>query len=200
MPKRDVRQVEHSALTNHRIPARQGEPVQAVSYPEVGGVVVVDAPAEKTPQLSKVTLLQAYGELSARYPGYGERYAAVLNELGREEPQSAIVQEALGHQLFVAGQFEEAISHLGAALSLRQPAIYLELAQSEAKLGREGEAIQYLKTGVALTPYDPVMRKTLILQYINARAYAEARQQLEEYVSLFPEDAFMRSMLEKVSR
>ena len=124
----------------------------------------------------------------------------MLNELGREEPQSVIVQEALGHQRFVAAQFDEAISHLTSALSLHQPAIYLELAQSEAKLGRAGEAIQYLKTRVALTPYDPVMRKTLILQYINARAYAEARQQLEEYVSLFPEDAFMRSMLEKVGR
>lgn len=200
MPKRKVLQVEHSALTNHRILAHEGEPVPTVPRKETDGLVIVNARADKAVQLSKVTLLQAYGELSVRHPQYREQYTSLLANLSHEDPQDPIVEEALGHQSFLGGQFEQAVAELRSALPLHKPAIHLELAQAEAKLGHDGEAIEYLKTGIALDPYDPVMRKTLILQYINSRAYAEARQRLEEYVSLFPEDSFMRSMLERVSK
>ncbi len=44
------------------------------------------------------------------------------------------------------------------------------------------------------------MQKTLIVQYIETKAYAEARQRMERYVDTFPEDSFMRNLLAKVNR
>lgn len=200
MPKRNVLEVEHSALTNHRIPARPSEQIAPPRQIESAGLVILDPPGTNSVALSNITLLQAYGELLNRYPEYRDRYSAVLTTLGRESAPSPIAQQALGHQSLLDGQLEAAVAHLTAALPLQQPAVYLELAEALSKLGRAEEAIQYLKTGITLAPFDPVMRKTLILQYINSKAYAEARQQLEDYVSLFPEDSFMRSMLQRVSR
>jgi hypothetical protein len=57
-----------------------------------------------------------------------------------------------------------------------------------------------LKKGVEIDPYNAVMQKTLILQYINLKSYAEARLLMEQYVATFPEDSLMRSLLARVSK
>jgi tetratricopeptide (TPR) repeat protein len=114
--------------------------------------------------------------------------------------ESCIVQAALGHKAFIEDKAEEAIAHLKLALPLGDAAIYLELGQALAKLGRSAEAIEYLRKGVEMDPYNAVMQKTLILQYINSKSYPEARLRIEEYVATFPEDSFMRTVLARVSK
>jgi tetratricopeptide (TPR) repeat protein len=110
------------------------------------------------------------------------------------------VQAALGDRAFSQDQTDRAIEHLKMALPLKTPAIYLELGQALAKAGRSEEAIEYLKKGAEIDPYNAVMKKTLILQYINLKAYAEARLLMEQYVETFPEDSFMRQLLARVSK
>jgi hypothetical protein len=200
MPKRKVLQISHSALTNHRIPARDDEPVPTLSQTEIDGIIVVDPPAGRSIQLSKVMLLRAYQQLAPANSDYNRRYLDLLRELSRTQPQDNFVQAALGHQAFTEDRTEEAIGYLKLALPLDNPAIYLELGQALAKLGRSEEAVEYLKKGVAMDPYNAVMRKTLILQYINLKSYAEARLLMEQYVDTFPDDAFMRTMLARVSK
>jgi hypothetical protein len=85
MPKRKVLQISHSALTNHRIPAREGEPLPLLSQKEMDGVAVVNPPAGRSIQLSKVMLLRAYQELSPRNSDYQRRYLDLLDELSRAQ-------------------------------------------------------------------------------------------------------------------
>jgi len=200
MPKRSVQQISHSALTNHRIPARDGEATQPALQKEVDGVVVVNAPAGRAVKFSKVTLLKAYQDLAIKSPEYQRRSAELLDELSKAQPDDPFVQASLGHKAFTEERMEEAAAHLKLALPLGNAAVYLELGQALAKLGRGDEAIEYLKKGIAMDPYNAVIQKTLILQYINAKSYAEARTLMEQYVAAFPEDSFMRNLLKRVSR
>lgn len=205
MPKRNVLQVSHSALTNHRIPARNGEPIPPIPAKEVDGLIVVDAPPNSDPQLSKLILLRAYGQLSAQNPEYQRRYLNLLDELSREQSQDPFVQSALGHKALLEDQPEQAITHLRVALALNNSTVNLatvnlEMGQALAKLGRDQEAVGYLKEAVELDPYNAVAEKTLILQYINLKDYPEARQHMEQYVENFPEDSFMRNLLARVSK
>lgn len=199
MPKRDILQISHSALTNHRIPARPDEVPPPMSQHETEGLVVVDPPANSM-KLAKIVLLRAYRSLMDRNPEYQKRYAALLDELARTQPQDTFVQAALGDKAYSEGRTDEAVEHLKLALPENLPAVYLELAQSLSKLGQNQEAIEYLKKGVALDPYNSTMEKTLILEYINAKSYAEAKVLMQKYVESFPEDSLMRSLLARVSQ
>ena len=96
MPKRNVTQISHSALTNHRIPAREGEPPPPLKQEEKEGVIVVNPPEGRKVELSKLTLLRAYRQLSQKNPDYQRRYLAALDEVGRTQPQDTFVQAALG--------------------------------------------------------------------------------------------------------
>ncbi len=205
MTKRNVLQVSHSALTNHRIPARNGEPIPAIPAKEVDGLIVVNAPPNRALQLSKATLLRAYGQLSSQDPDYQRRYLNLLDELRSEHSQDPVVQSALGNQALIEDKPEEAMTHLKLAVGLNDPTVNLatvnlEMGQASAKLGRAQEAIEYLKKAAELDPYNAVIQKTLILQYINLKAYPEARQHMEQYVHDFPEDSFMRNLLARVSK
>ena len=83
MPKRDVTQISHSALTNHRIPARDGELSTPLAQHEVEGLIVVNEPAGRSTQLSKLTLLRAYRQLSSKSSDYQRRYLGLLDELAK---------------------------------------------------------------------------------------------------------------------
>ena len=200
MPKRGVQQISHSALTNHRIPAKADEPAPLISQKEVDGVVVVNAPPGRSVQLPPLILLRAYGQLSAQDPAYGARFLNLLDELRTTEPQNPFVQSALGRKALAEDKPEEAIAHLKSASGLTDATVDLEMGEALVKLGRYEEAIKYLKKAVDLDPYDAVMQKTLILQYINTRAYREARERMERYIDTFPEDSFMRGLLAKVNQ
>jgi len=200
MPKRDVTQISHSALTNHRIPARPNEPMPALKQVVQDGVVVVDLPERSGQTLPKLMLLQAYQQMAQKYPEYQQSYLSLLDDLEQSQPKDTFVQAALGDRALTQGRTEEAIEHLKQALPLGKSAVYLELGQALAKTGRGQEAIEYLKTGAQLDPYNAVMQKTLILLYINLKSYPEARVAMEKYVDAFPEDTFMRSLLARVRR
>jgi hypothetical protein len=200
MTKRSVQQISHSALTNHRIPARAGEPVPPLSQTETDGLIVVNAPPDRAAKLSKVMLLRAYGELSVKNADYQRRYANLLEELSKTQPQDAAVQAALGHKALAEERSEDAVAHLKLALPLDTAQVYLELGQALAKLGRNDESIEYLKKAIAMDPYNAVIQKTLILQYINLKSYGEATVLIKQYVATFPEDSFMRSILARVSQ
>jgi len=199
MPKRNVAVISHSALTNHRIPARPDEPMPDEGPSEEAGLLLVNQVPGRTASVPEITLLRAYSELAAQEPHFEQRYLALLSQLAQTQPKDPFVQAALGHKALAEGKNEEALAHLSKALELGDATVYQDMAKALSNLNRGGEAIDYLKRGLIISPFNAVLLKTLALEYINLKEYAEARQTMERYVELFPEDSFMRKLLARVT-
>jgi predicted Zn-dependent protease len=52
-----------------------------------------------------------------------------------------------------------------------------------------------LQKASELDPFNATLRKTLIVQLIQAKDYTHAKTEMEDYVKRFPQDSFMRQML-----
>ena len=74
--------------------------------------------------------------------------------------------------------------------------MYGDLAEALAKQGRNDESISALRSGINLDPFNPVLQKTLVLRLIQAKQHTEAKIALQRYLETFPQDSFMRHMLE----
>ncbi|MGI9071610.1 MAG: cytochrome c3 family protein [Bryobacteraceae bacterium] len=199
MPKRNIAVISHSALTNHRIPARPDEPLPEEKSRNQTDLVLVNQAADSTASVPEITRLRAYSELANREPKYQQRYLTLLDRLSQRQPTEPFVEAALGHKALAERKTEEALAHLSHGLQLGEATVYEDMAKALSNLGRDGEALDYLKRGVDAHPFNAVLLKSLTLQYINLKRYPEARQAMERYIELFPEDSFMRKLLARVS-
>lgn len=199
MPKRKVAVISHSALTNHRIPARPDEALPEEKPNRESELVLVNEPPGTTASVPEITLLRAYSEVASRQPGYQRHYLTLLDHLGQVQPSDPFIQAALGHKALAEEKNEEALAHLSRGLQLGDATVYQDMAKALSNLGRGDEALDYLKRAVDTDPFDAVLLKTLTLQYINLKRYGEARQAMARYVELFPEDSFMRKLLARVN-
>ena len=203
MPKRDIQVIRHSSATNHRIPAKPDEPFPEVAFQQTTAALpdlihLNPAPGRRSDDLPLLTLLQAYGELSENHPEYAERYSAILQKAESTQPGSSLVQSALGHRDLREGNYADAIAHLQRSLQIGPPQAnaYQDLAEAFAKLGQLDESLGALRSGIALDPFHPILQKNLVLRLIQVKQYGEARIALEHYLEVFPQDSFMRHMLE----
>jgi hypothetical protein len=198
MPKRDIGVISHSALTNHRIPARPGQPLPKETADGPDMLLLNPRPGSAA-TIPDVTLLKAYSQLASTRPEYQQRYLALLERLSRAQPENPFVQAALGHKALAEGKDADALTHLSIGLSLGDAAVYQDMAKACSNLGRGEEALTYLKKAVEIEPYNQALLKTLTLQYISMKRYPEAREAMMRYVELFPEDSFMRKLLARVT-
>lgn len=202
MPKRALNQISHSALTNHRIPARVDErmplDLSESSSPDLPGLLLLDASTGAKP-LPPITKLAIYGELSNVAPRFQEAYFALLDQLIRTMPNDPLVLAAFGRK--------DLLEKNGHTLEYLQRAVQggvpgktpmIDLSEALAQAGRLPEAISTLEQAVDLYPYSTDIRKHLLLRLIEAKHYDRAREVLERYVEEFPEDDFMRDKLAKV--
>jgi hypothetical protein len=200
MPRRDVQEISHSSITNHRILIRPGQPFpdEAFRPTTVGspGLVHLNAMPGSSPPLP-LTLLQAYGELLEKHPEYADRYNAVLDQLERTDSGNPLVESALGTKDLRAGKYDNAVIHLTRALRTGPPktVLYTALAEALLKLDRSSEALVELRHATELDPFNSLIQRTLILRLIQSKRYADAQAAMERYVDRFPEDSFMRDML-----
>lgn len=200
MPRRDVQEISHSSITNHRILIRPGQalPDEAFRPKTVGspGLVHLNSMPGSSPSLP-LTLLQAYGELLEKHPEYADSYTAVLDQLERTSSGDPLVESALGTRDLRAGKYENAVSHLTRALKTGPPKTILHTALAEAllKLDRGPEALVELRKAADIDPLNSLVQRTLILRLIQSKMYADAQAAMERYVDRFPEDSFMRDML-----
>jgi predicted Zn-dependent protease len=202
MPKRDVRVISHSSVTNHRILRQPGEPFPDIAFQQTTAslpdLIHLDAVSGKPDAaVPPLTLLQAYGELAENKPEYLAPYLKVLDQLSRSEPDKALVQAALGRRDLKSGDFAQAADHLRHSLELDpvQPAVAGDMADVLQKLGRPEEATALLRKAIDQDPFNPVLQKKLIVSCIAVRQYSEAKVALEQYLKIFPQDSFMRQML-----
>lgn len=201
MPKRNVTVISHSALTNHRIIAKTGEPLPA---PHAGSPLVhVNRPPGED-KLPDLTLWRAYGELLEKEPALQQPYFALLDKLAATDPENGLIQAALGARDLRQNSSNanaSAIAHLTKALDLgfSGGSAYADLAEALGRAGRLQDAVAVLKRGIAAEPYAPVLYKSLALRYISLRQYPQAKETMQRYVELFPEDGFMRGLLARVT-
>ena len=73
------------------------------------------------------------------------------------------------------------------------------MAEVLVPLGREADAVTTLQRGVEAAPDESKLRKLLALRLINLKRYPEAEIVMRDYVRIFPEDQFMRGLLEKAT-
>lgn len=207
MPKRGVEVLSHAVLTNHRIISRPGEPLPEAAFAKgasnLPDLVYFNGPAEGSREsLPPIMLLQAYGELMSKHPEYEQRYLSILDDLAKNGKPQPLVEAALGRKLLQNGLISnsQAIDHLTRAIDLgfKAPTVYQDLAEALLRAGREADAVGPLEEGINIAPYTPVLHKSLALRYINLQRYDAARQALERYVELFPEDDFVRGLLLQV--
>lgn len=192
MPKRSVEKISHSALTNHRIPARASE---AFTSP-AGGLSVNGDEA----QLPLVTRLQAYGGLASRAPALQQKYTDLLSDAVRAGNEDAVVLAALGHKALQESNAASASALLAKAegKGATGPVFFLDLAESLSQAGRGKDSTAALERGEVLFPWSPALRKRLVLSYIRQKTYNKAKTAMERYVADFPEDEFMQRLLKQV--
>ena len=130
------------------------------------------------------------------------RYFAVLHDLERTAPENPLVQAAIGNRELHAGRYQEAVEHLERALDTGRPrtVLYTDLADALIKLDRTSDAVTLLRRATDVDPFNAALRKTLIVQLIQVKDYANAKMEMEDYVKRFPEDSFMRQMLARAQR
>jgi tetratricopeptide (TPR) repeat protein len=204
MPKRNIQQISHSALTNHRIPVRADEALPPVppelSSPELPGLLLLDA-TRGSPVLPEITRLSIYGELLNRDPQFQKPYFAILENLSHSMPDDPLVLAALGRKALLEKN-DHALDYLARAVRGGTPAkaTFMDLVEALTQAGRGAEAITVLEQANTLYPYSAEIRKRLLLCYIQSKRYDRAGPTLEQYVQDFPEDSFMRDQLNRVHK
>ncbi len=198
MPKRDVKVIAHSALTNHRIVRKPG---QALPDSTDAGQELVHINRAGNGELPLLTRMQAYGQMADRQPAYYERFQALLDEAAKKEGQHPLVLASLGRRALRANRFAESIAYLQAARERGSSSstTYEDLGEALGRSGRMEESVQVLEQGIKAAPFTPVLYKALALRLIQLKRFAEAKQILAQYVDLFPEDDFVRKLLAQVS-
>jgi hypothetical protein len=202
MPKREIQVISHSSATNHRIVATPDEPYPDVTFRQTTAALpdlihLNPAPGQGTVPPPLLTLLAAYGELAENKPEYIAPYLRVLGQLEQTQPGDPLVQAALGRRDLKNGDFQAAAGHLRRALQSGPPAAttYADLADALAHLGQMDEVLSLIEKAIDLDPFNPVTRKMLVVRLIDAKQYGKAREGLEQYLEIFPQDDFMRQML-----
>jgi tetratricopeptide (TPR) repeat protein len=133
-------------------------------------------------------------------PVLGPHYLAALDELSRSQPDNPIVLAALGRRSLYEKDYEKAAGYLSKALDRGSQATttYLDLGDALSAAGKHEEAAAAYQRGIDVSPYAPVLYKSLALEYITLKQYDRAHEIIRRHVELFPEDSFMRGLLAKI--
>ena len=205
MPKRDIAEISHSSLTNHRIVRQPSQhyPPEAFEQttPDLPELVHVNRPPDAGGEsLPLMVRFQAFGELSARRSEFSQQYVELLAEVAELHGDDPLVLASLGRKAKLEHRTPEAIDYLTQALEAgsRTPSTYEDLADLLAQAGRDADAAEILRQGVESTPFNPRLRKMLALRYIELKRYRDAFGTIQSFVELFPEDDFMRGLYRQV--
>ena len=205
MPKRDVKEISHSVLTNHRIIRESGEPYPAEAFNmttlKLPDLVHLDAiPGQKDTSLPSITLLQAYGQLVGTRPEYRERYLALAEKLRTSAPEDISVLEALAYGALEKKSSQgavEAIDYLNRAISQgsTSPADFELCGSLLIHAGHLQEAADVLQRGIKIIPHDGELYRLLGASYLSQNKSTEASNVLTHASQMFPENTAIRALL-----
>jgi tetratricopeptide (TPR) repeat protein len=144
--------------------------------------------------LPPLALLRAYGELMSSHEEYRPRFDATLNQLVEMGSQDSLVLSTQASNLMSQGSAEAE----GQAEDLIARAIQAGSTSTlEAKSGRMQEAVATVLRGLRVNPYSPLLYRDLSLLYLSIHDDESAIRTMKESLSLFPEDSFTRSLLDR---
>jgi len=208
MPKRDLQEIAHAALTNHRIVRRADEPYPEEAFrlttPALPELIHVSAiPGRDRAAVPPLTLLQAYRTLCLnKYEEFEGPYARLLDRLAESEPDNSVVLAALA-QRAAASQTpqtrSEAIRYLSRAIQLgsTHPNDYLLLADLLVRSGRVAEGLAVLEKGMLLAPYAKEFFQSKAQCFIAMGRNSDAVDTIKKGLALFPGDATLNLLLKK---
>ena len=207
MPKRDLQEIAHAALTNHRIVRRADEPypeeafrLTTAALPDLIHVSAI--PGRDRAAVPPLTLLQAYRTLSLKkYEEFEGSYAALLDRLAESEPDNSVVLAALA-QRAAASQTPrrpEAIRFLSRAIQLgsTHPNDYLLLGDLLARSDRIAEGLAVLEKGMLLAPYAKEFFQSKAQGFIAMGKNSDAVDTIKKGLELFPGDPTLNLLLKK---
>ena len=206
MLHRDLKEISHGALTDHRIVAFQGEPYPEIAFHQTTAslpdlVRLTAPPGGRSDALPLLTLLEAYNQLASTNPeAYQKRQVAVLNRLANVESNNPVVMSALAEGLLRERTVQsetEAMSYIARAVELgsTNPADYLRLGDLMARFGQTSQSVVILQRGIRLAPYNGFLYRSLALSYIAMGKYRQAAESAKQAFQLVPEDATIRLLL-----
>jgi len=205
MPRKPTAGIPHSNDTNHRIVRRAGQPYPDYAFQEdtadLPGLVCLNRRGEEASRpVPLLTKLFAYRDVLGKEPSLRARYFEVLEELRKSLPDNAMVLASLGRKAVGEGNNEQAVKYLTGALQKGgdYPSTFVDLSEALARMGRVEESSKVLEQGAAAWPFSADIQKALVLRYVTLKRFPQARDTLEHYMVLFPQDAFMRSILAKM--
>ena len=212
MPKRDLKEISHSALTNHRIIRRPAEPLPEIAYNDSGpvapGLIYVNPPEAQTAAtpampIHSVVLLQAYQALEVRDSSLRAPFLAALAEAAKLYSSDIEFQATAGQELLknpASSSAADAVQMLSAAVTggARQPSTYLDLATALNRSGKPDAAIEVFKEGVLQNPFSALLHKELITALMKLRQYDLAASAMKKYLEVFPQDSLVRDLLKQL--
>jgi predicted Zn-dependent protease len=135
------------------------------------------------------------------HPDYRERYWALAKQLEASEPRNVVVLEALADLSLQKKSWEgvaAGIRYLDLARNRgsTNPADFELLARLLAAAGEQAKAVEVLRQGVALIPYDAELYRLLAKTYRSLNKTREACEVLADANRIFPQDSGIRGVLE----
>lgn len=206
MPKRDVKVISHSVLTNHRIVRTPQEPFPEEAFRlttlESPDLVQLSAEPGKHVALEQLTLLRAYRQVMLSHPAYRQRYWKLGKELEVAHSDDITVLEAMADFSVEQNSIEglaAAIRYLDRARALGaiDPADFEQLAKMLVANHQETKAVEVLKQGIELIPYDPALYQLLGKTYFSLKDQAQACKVADKAAQLFPQDDSLRGFLKQ---
>lgn len=205
MPKREIKEISHSVLTNHRIIRESSEPYPEAAFhlttPELPDLVHFNAiPGQKHASLPSITLLQAYGQLLSTHPEYRDRYLALAEKLRTSAPEDISVLEALAYGALEKKSSQgavEAIDYLNRAINQgsTSPADFEQCGSLLIRVGLLPEAADVLQRGIKIIPHDGELYRLLGASYLYQNKSTEASNVLTHASQMFPENTAIRTLL-----
>jgi hypothetical protein len=206
MPKRDVKVISHSVLTNHRIIAEAAEPFPGAAFhmttaqlPDL--VHLSRNPAQQNPP-PPLTLLEAYGQVMLVHPEYRERYWSVAKQLESAQPENVLVLEALADWAIQKNKAEGAsfaIRYLESAIhhGATNPADFEQLAILLVAAHRQSDALEVLWQGMRLVPYDAELYRLSARAYFSLERDQQGCEVVAKGLQNFPQDEGIRSLADQ---
>jgi predicted negative regulator of RcsB-dependent stress response len=206
MPKRDVTVISHSVLTNHRIIAEAEELFPDVAFHmttlQLPDLVHLSANPAKQDAPSPLTRLQAYAQVMLAHPDYRMRYWSLAQQLKATHAENVYVLEALADEAVQKHDAEGsslAIRYLQAAIlhGATNPVDFEELAELLVTANRQSEAIDVLRQGMQMDPYDAVLYRLSTKIYFAQNKIQEACEVAAKGAQNFPQDDALRSLMSR---
>jgi len=203
MMKRDLTTFSHSALTNHRITRKPGEPYPESAYQlttaDLPDLVYVNRPEGAVPRVPAVTLLSVYESLAPADLHYRERFLALLLRLlneGKISDPSVLETLAREAQRDTTPEGDSiAIRYFAKAIQAGPAGwtAFAGLGDMLLRAGRAREAAEVLEKGIAEFPFQPGCYRLLLDAYTALHQQTQFDETARKYLDLFPADSGVRA-------